>query len=534
MTVNEQSIGTAAPAVAVGPPLDLLVDLITGPRIDAMPHRAAQQAPDRYALRGPGGALTYRELDERVDHFAAALWYLLGRSGVVVAVASVLDPVFAVAYYGVARAGDVSVVANPLLPIPALEYALRASDAELAVVPPQAFGALAAVRDRLPALRHVVVTDRGDGVPADVPTVAELVAMGATLPAAPESPAGQHSVASILFTSGTTGAPKAVPLTHRNLIVNAAQTAYAQELTGSSVLLNYLPTFHTMHLNAAMCAVATQVLYVGGDVVGSIAAANEHGVTHYYSLPMRLAMLAAQPELGSLRLTTVTALLSGGSALPPATAATLCTALRRPVVQGYGLAEASPLTHFNSPDEPRAGSCGLPVAGTESRIVDIADRSVLAAGEVGELQVRGPQVMSGYLGTSTTDELDDAGWLSTGDVARMDADGYLYLVDRLKDVFKVDNFLVSPTELEAVVRQHPSVADCVVVDQPDPIHGALAAALLVLRDGGAADAVVEFVNDRVPYYMRLHRVLAVESIPRSRNGKVQRRELRTQLPATDH
>jgi long-chain acyl-CoA synthetase len=488
--------------IVTGPPLEVLADLMTGPRIDALPRRAARQAPDRRAI----GGLTYRELDERIDRFAAALGDLLGHSGAVVAVTSVLDPVFAVAYYGVARAGNVSVVVNPLLPGSALEYALRTSNAELAIVTPETAATLA--RDRLPALRHVILID----------SVTELAGRGA-----PEPSTTMDSVASILFTSGTTGAPKAVPLTHRNLIVNAAQTAHAQGLDGTSVMLNYLPTFHTMHLNAAVCAMATQVLYAGNDVLGSLAAADKHRVTHYYSLPMRLATLATHPNLG--RLTTVTALLSGGSALPPATASALATALGVPVVQGYGLAEASPLTHFNAPSEPRAGSCGRPVAGTESRIVDIANRSVLPLGEVGELQVRGPQVMSGYLGAPA--ELDEAGWLSTGDVGRLDADGFLYLVDRLRDVFKVDNFLVSPTELEGVVRQHPSVADCVVVDQPDPVHGALACALLVLRDNGVPDAVAEFVNDRVPYYMHLRHVRVVDSIPRSRNGKVQRRDLRT-------
>lgn len=520
MTAEPTTIA-ARQAVAAGPSSDVLTDLLTGPGIDALPRRAATAAPGRCAVRGQRGELTYGELDERVTRFAAALHDLLGRQGAVVAVASVLTADFAVAYYGVARAGDVSVVANPLLPTQALEYALRTSGAAVAVVTPEAWVGLRPVLDRLPALRHLVLTHRSDAVPSSVPTIADLVARDR--PPAPEPT--EHGVASILFTSGTTGAPKAVPLTHRNLLVNAAQTAQAQGVTDASVLLNHLPTFHTMHLNTAVCAVATQVLYEGGDVAGSVAAANHHGVTHYYSLPMRLATLAAHPGLSSLRLTTTTALLSGGSALPPALAARLSAALGVPVVQGYGLAEASPLTHFNAPSDPRSGSCGTPVAGTQSRIVHIEDRTVLPIGEVGELQVRGPQVMSGYLGGHDQSVLDDDGWLSTGDVARMDADGHLYLVDRLKDVFKVDNFLVSPTELEAIVREHPSVADCVVVDRPDPVHGATACALLVLRDGKPGD-VVRFVNGRVPYYLQLDEVVAVEAIPRSRNGKVQRRELR--------
>ena len=526
MTVEDTATVTARQAVAVGPSTDVLTDLLTGPGIDALPRRAAAVAPGRCALRGPRGELTYGDLDQRVTRFAAALHDLLGHRQAVVAVASVLAPEFAVAYYGVARAGGVSVVTNPLLPVPALQYALRTSGAELAVVPPEAWLGLQPVLADLPALRHLVLTHRSADVPSSVPTVADLVARDC--PAAPEPVA--HGTASILFTSGTTGAPKAVPLTHGNLLVNAAQTAHAQGVTGASVLLNYLPTFHTMHLNTAVCAAATQVLYEGSDVAGSIAVANRCEVTHYYSLPMRLAMLAGHPGLASMRLSTVAALLSGGSALPPALATRLSAALGLPVVQGYGLAEASPLTHFNAPEDPRSGSCGTPVAGTEARIVHIEDRTVAAVGEAGELQVRGPQVMSGYLGEPVTDVLDADGWLSTGDVARMDEDGHLYLVDRLKDVFKVDNFLVSPTELEAVIRQHPSVADCVVVDRPDPLHGAVACALLVLRADCPGD-VIRFVNGRVPYYLQLDEAIAVESIPRSRNGKVQRRELRDRFSA---
>jgi long-chain acyl-CoA synthetase len=266
-----------------------------------------------------------------------------------------------------------------------------------------------------------------------------------------------------------------------------------------------------------MCAAVPQILHTGDDVSGSVRAASRHRVTHYYTLPMRLNLLAADPRLASLTLPSARGLLSGGSALPPGTAAALSSQFGVPVVQGYGLAEASPLTHFNSLAEPRPGSCGRPVAGTECRIVR------------GEVQVRGPQVMAGYLGVSGDDTVDGQGWLSTGDIGRLDSDGHLFLVDRLKDVFKCDNYLVSPGELEELLRRHPAVADCAVADRRDDIRGAVACGLVVLRSQVDLGEIVRFVNTRVPHYMAVHALAAVEAIPRSPNGKISRRDVRDQV-----
>ena len=496
--------------------LDDIKDLVVEAGIGNLPSRAAAANPTAVAFRSAEGDrdLTYRELDEQVDRCAGGLRQRLGREGVVVAVAQVLDPVFAVAYYGIARAGNVSAVINPLLHTEGMVRLLRACGAEAAILTPEMAESLAPVRHEVPQLRDVMLT-------TDLPSDSAPVA------AEPD----WDSVASIVFTSGTTGAPKAVPLTHRNLAVNAAQTVHAQELDSSAVMFNYFPTFHTMHLNAAVLAGATQVLYQGPDVAGSLKVAERHGVTHYYSLPMRLAQLANEPSPAPR---TVRALLSGGSALAPHTAAELARRFGVPVVQGYGLAEASPLTHFNRFDDPRPGSCGRPVAGTECRVVDIDTREVLTAGEKGEVQIRGPQVMRGYLGQPATEELDEEGWFTTGDVGKIDTEGYLFLVDRIRDVFKCDNFLVSPTEIEAVLRQHPAVADCAVVDTPDEVSGATAYALVVLRDTNAQDrptpaAIQLAVNANLPSFMRLAHVEPVTEIPRTRHGKVLRREIRDQL-----
>jgi long-chain acyl-CoA synthetase len=522
---------SAPPSVADGGPLAPVAELLGGVRIDDLLRRAASAAPDRVALRAPNNELTYAELDTAVTRCAAALTALVGKAGAVVAVASVLDPVFAIAYYGTARSGNTSAILNPLLPGEALAHILNSSGARAAVVTPQVWERLRPIRHRLTEMRYPVLTERGDADGGDLPVLTELMDLVARNDAGAVA-TDPAEVACVLFTSGTTGAPKAVPLTHRNLTTNAAQTVDAQELRDTSVLLNYLPTFHTMHLNAGVCAAATHVLHHGDDVAASIEVANRYGATHYYSLPMRLSRLAADPRLPGLRLRTARALLSGGSALPPPTAAALAEQFGIPVVQGYGLAEASPLTHFNRLDDPRPGSCGRPVAGTQCRVVEVTSRAVLPVGEKGEIQLRGPQLMSGYLGQDATAEIDADGWFSTGDIGHFDADGHLYLTDRLKDVFKCDNFLVSPTEVESVLRRHPAVADCVVVDQADEFSGAVAYGLVVLRDPSAGtDAVLGFANERLPYFMHLRHLEPVESIPRSQNGKVQRRDLRDRVRA---
>ncbi|HWB38516.1 MAG TPA: AMP-binding protein, partial [Rugosimonospora sp.] len=248
-----------------------------------------------------------------------------------------------------------------------------------------------------------------------------------------------------------------------------------------------------------------------------------------YSLPVRLARLADGPALAGLRLETVAGILSGGSALPPPAARKLAAHFGIPVTQGYGLAETSPLTHTERLDAPRTGSVGPVVAGTECRVVDLDTRRPVAEGVRGEVQVRGPQVMRAYLDPALPTGIDAEGWLSTGDIGYLDADGYLFLVDRIKDVFKCDNEIVSPTELERLLDRHPVVRESVVVDHPDPHRGAVAHAFVVLADpAGSVDteAIRAAVNAEVPEYQHIRYLDVVPAIPRSPNGKVARRDIR--------
>ncbi|MFI0727705.1 AMP-binding protein [Streptomyces sp. NPDC021225] len=518
-------------------------------RLDGLPAEAARAHPTRPALVWDGNSgqtparretLDFAGLDLRVSRAADALRRLLppGRGGSsVVAVASVLHPDFAVAYYAAARCGNVVAVVNPLLREEALLHTLSVSEARLALVDAGLYARLAAVRDRLPALREVVLIGPAEpgATGPDVPRLDDVLEKRTLV--GPPGTVGPDDVVCVQFTSGTTGLPKAVRLTHRNLVVNAAQIAEAHRVDGGSVALNHLPTYHPMHLNSAVFAGATQVLCAAPDPLDAVAAANRHSATHFYSLPVRLARLAADPALDGLELTTVRQIASGGSALPVRDAARLAERFGVPVFQGYGLAETSPLTHSDDPARPAPGSVGRPVAGTECRVVDVERRTVSAPGEVGEVQVRGPQVMKGYLGGPDGTGLEDDGWFSTGDVGRIDEEGRLFLVDRLGDTFKCDNFLVAPAEVEQVLLDHELVREAVVFGLPDPARGALAAALVVLRPGAGgpeaiAEAIAAAVADRLPYYQRPHHIEVVEAIPRNANGKVRRRALRDALVHT--
>jgi long-chain acyl-CoA synthetase len=529
-------MATAEPTVLTdstmsGVPLETIAAQIGGPRIDDLLKRAAERAPDRPALRSPDGDLSYAELDERVTRCAAGLKAAVGSPDEVIAVAGTLDVAFAVAFFGIARSGNVSSVVNPYLTPDRLAHVLGTCAARYAIVSPQMYFRLVEVRHRLPVLEKIILTERAPDMgpeAAALPTLQDLIDGAPStvdLPGSREE--DRERVACLQFTSGTTGAAKAAQLTHFNLAVNAAQTAYAQQLTGSSVLFNYLPTFHLMHLTIAVHAAATLVVWRDEDIPASVDAANRYRATHYYSLPVRLSKLAVDPKLTHLEAPALRAILSGGSTLPPAAAIALSQHFGVPVVQGYGLAETSPSMHLGNLERPKLGSCGPLTPGAQSRIVDVDTGAVLPVGGRGEIQVRGPQLMRGYLGRSLSQDVDADGWFATGDVGYVDDEGYLYVVDRIKDTFKCDNWLVSPTEVERILLRHPAVADCVVLDYPDEFRGAVAYAIVVSNDPLASPAdLIEFTNSQVAYYEQLRHVELATSIPRSPTGKVERRALR--------
>lgn len=523
---------------------------LTYPRIplDGLLRRAAERNPDGAAVTTESATVTFAELDRHADRVAH---WLAGTPATVVGVANTLDPVFPATYYGTVRAGRTIALLNPFFGEAALAHVCAATGLQVAFVPTSVAELLLKIGDRLPELRTIVVTDAEDGV---VPGAA--IPLAVALEGVPEGPYESAApqvdeVACVQFTTGTTGRSKGVRLTHRNIVANAAQIALAHHLDGDSVTVNHLPLYHTMHLNSAMHAGASQVLCSLPDPVASLGVAARAGATHYYGLPARLTRLAADDRLGDASTEGVPAgprlkvVMSGGSALAPAAARRLRDALRVPVVQGYGLAELSPLACNQPLDaDPEPGAVGHPIPGTECRIVSLGGRTPVDVWSTGEIQLRGPQLMAGYLDDYEPSPVDADGWLTTGDVGYLDDTGGLHLVDRLSDVFKYDNELVSPSVVERILAEDPRVAECMVVDWPDPVHGAVVWAGVVLREipGGygdpsagipgvldVLDSVAERANARLGHADRIRRLEELDAVPRNPGGKPTRRELRKRL-----
>ncbi|MFF0885070.1 AMP-binding protein [Streptomyces sp. NPDC003456] len=514
--------------------------------VDGLLRSAAARDPEGIAVRTADTALTFGELDARADRIAAFVRRETGRRpGARVGVAGALDPVFAAAYHGVARAGATVVLINPLIGDDGLRHVVTESAAELVLAPSATAGRLAKLRGGLPRPLTLVVTDAPDGVVPDGCLPLDAV-LESGAPVAEDSGADLDAVACVQFTTGTTGRPKGVLLTHRNLVANARQTALAHGLGPASVTLNHLPLYHVMHLNSALDAGACQVLCQDPDPVVSLAVAAACGVTHYYGLPARLHRLAADARLPRLPRAArggerLTAVLSGGSALMPSAARVLGDALGVPVVQGYGMAELSPLTHFQRPGRHRPGAVGTPVPGTDCRLVDLTTRRPVGVRCTGEVQVKGPQLMAGYLGERPGAHLDQDGWFSTGDLGRVDEDGVLWLVDRVDDVFKYDNEIVSPSRVERVLATDPRVADCVVAGLPDGEHGGVVWAGVVLVPDAAAqepgtvaqtlESVAARANEHLAAFERVRVTEALDAVPRTPTGKPARRLVRDRLTA---
>ncbi|WP_331719229.1 class I adenylate-forming enzyme family protein [Streptomyces sp. NBC_00158] len=518
------------------------------PPLDGLLRRAALRDPAACAVRTAHGMRTYAELDARADRYAAYLEHALGRRGARVGIANTLDEEFAAAWYGTLRSGNTAVLLNPLVRAAGLRHMCEDARVEIAFVPTATAELLVKTADRLPLLRAVVVTDAPDGiVPADAVPLCVALDSAPRPASRPTEPFDPDTEACVQFTTGTTGRPKGVRLTHRNLVANAAQTAAAHHLDAGSVTLNNLPVYYPMHLNSAVYAGACQVLCPSPRPTAALALADRTGATHLYTLPARLHQLAADvrfaegPRGDGLphplpgRPERLTVVLSGGSALAPADARLLAERLGVPVLQGYGMVELSPLTHSQRPDgRTGTGTVGAPVPGTECRVAHPDTGVPLGPGETGQVQVRGPQLMAGYLGDDAP-PADADGWFSTGDAGRIGPDGELFLADRLDDVFSYDSELVSPTAVEAVLADDPRVEDCVVVGWPDPVHGALVWLGIVLADPAAPglldvlDSIVETANEQLAPHERIRRVEVLDAVPRTPAGKPERRSLRRGL-----
>jgi acyl-CoA synthetase (AMP-forming)/AMP-acid ligase II len=480
---------------------------------------------DRVCLvDGPSGrSLTGAQLRSAAAGLAAGLAARGIGKGDEVALFMPNLPEYAVCFHGVCAAGGVNTTVNPLYTPGELGHQLRDSGARLVItVAPFLETARAAAEGT--AAEEVFVVGEGYGAP----TLEELLGDPADAPEPGIDPA--EDLAVLPYSSGTTGLPKGVMLTHRNLVANLVQVQHALASTPDDVLIAVLPFFHiygqTVIMNLALRhggKVVTMPRFELDQFLGLIA---EHRVTRAYVVPPIALALAKHPAVDEADLSSLELIMSGAAPLGAELADQVEQRVGCPVMQGYGLTETSPVTHLVPPEHShgRGGKIGLPLPNTECRVVDPESGEDVAHGE---LWIRGPQVMKGYLNNpeATAATVDADGWLHTGDVAEVDEDGYFEIVDRLKELIKYKGFQVPPAELEKLLISHPQVSDAAVIGIPDEEAGELPKAFVVAGDDVSDFEIMEFVAERVSPQKRIRLLERVEEIPKSPSGKILRRVL---------
>ena len=488
----------------------------------------ADRWPDKPALiDGPSDrTITYGQLRGALRAMAAGLAARGFGKGDVFAIYSPNLPEYAIAFFGAAAAGGVVTTINPLYTPAELKRQLADSGARLLLTIPQ-FLDKARAGAAGTAVEEVFVFGEAEGATP----FAALLAPGP--PPAVVIDVREDLVA-LPYSSGTTGLPKGVMLTHYNLVANVVQTDRVERLTEREVFIGILPFYHIYGMVVIMSGVlrvgATVVTMPRFDVEQFLGLVQKHRVTMGYLVPPIVLALAKHPAVDDYDLSSLTDVLSGAAPLPESVARACAARNGISVRQGYGLTETSPVTHFTPRDgENRIASVGPAAPSTAFRIVDPATGRDVPTGEPGEVRVRGPQVMKGYLHDpeATRAMVDADGWLRTGDVGRADADGYLYVVDRVKELIKYKGQQVAPAELEAVVQAHPAVADAAVIPSPDAEAGEVPKAFVVVRPGAAVTAgeIIEHVAARVAPHKKVRRVEFIDAIPKVPSGKILRREL---------
>ena len=484
--------------------------------------------------------ISYRELDSLSDQFAGALAALDVKKGDKVALFLPNVPQFVITYFAVLKAGAVLTAISPLHKEREVTYQLNDSEAETIVALDSLYPIVKAVW-RKTKLKNAVVTSLTKYVSSKTPQ-APNVHTFQELMNEPVKPPNVHlnaqeDLAALQYTGGTTGTAKGAMLTHLNLVSNAV--AFASWIKGAAedTFLTALPLFHiygmTTSMNVPISLAAKMVLLPKFQPAAALETIQQHRVTVFCGVPTMYSVLLAEPDLGKFDLTSIRVCISGASPLPPQVQKRFAEVTGGFLAEGYGLTEASPVTHCNPVDKTkrkiRVGSIGLPLPDTDARIVDVeTGMKTLEAGETGELAIKGPQVMRGYWRKpeETTFVLSE-GWLLTGDIARMDVDGFFYITDRKKNLIKYKDYSVYPRELEDVLYEHPAVKLCAVVGKPTPVVGEVPKAFIVLKDGAkATDAeITAFVKDKVALYKIVREVEFRRKLPISAAGKVLRRML---------
>ena len=492
----------------------------------------ASSAPDRAALTFHGRPVTYAELDSAVDRATAVLQSAGVEPGDRVALVLGNVPEFVHVLYGTWRAGAVAVPLNVMLTPEEIGHIVRDSGATTVVAQMSFLPNVLAARELVPGVRTVLVIAGPPVPPGTISFEQEMQRAGTPRPA----DRSEDDLAVLQYTSGTTGRPKGAMLTARNLVANQEQmdAVPASRILEDDMVLAVLPLFHIYGLNVvlgtALRAGATVALLERFDPEETLLAIQHQRVTVLPGAPAMYSACLSLPEANPEAFASVRLALSGAAPLAPDVAEAFHVRFGVPILDSYGLTEAGPgVTTSATGEEIRPGSIGPPLPGVEVRVVDEEGNDV-EEDDPGEIVVRGPNVFSGYWRdeTATKEAFLEGGWLRTGDVAIRDEDGYLYLVDRKKDLIIVSGFNVYPVEVEDVLLRHEKVAEAGVIGIPDERTGEAVKAFVVLREGEEAtpEEILEFARTSLARFKLPREIEVMPSLPRHVTGKVLRRALR--------
>ncbi len=519
---------------------------------------SAVRFPDRPALVFLGARITYRQLNALADRFASALQGLGVGKGDRVALMLPNCPQFVIAFYGVLKAGAVVVATNPLYVEREVEHQLRDSEAKVMVTLTKFYPMVKNVRART-SLEHVVVTNikeqfppikrvlftllleakEGHRVPVeagpDTHWFADLMQRASGTPTPAEL--CPDDIAIYQYTGGTTGVPKGAMLTHFNLLANTIQTRkwFVQLVEGQEVMLGVIPFFHVYGLTVAMSmgiySGSTIVLLPRFDIKEVLKTIKGCRPTIFPGVPTMYVAINNHPDTGKYDLRSIKACISGAAPLPVEVQRRFEALTGGRLSEGYGLTEAAPVTHCNPIYGLRKeGSIGIPFPDVEARIMDIeTGQKEMPVGEIGELVVKAPQVMKEYrCYPEETAIALRGGWLYTGDIARMDEDGYFFVVDRKKDMILAGGFNIYPREMHELLDGHPKVKEAVAVGIPDAYRGETLKVYIVLKDGQTVsqEEIISYCREKLAKFKVPTAVEFRAELPKTLVGKVLRRVLR--------
>jgi acyl-CoA synthetase (AMP-forming)/AMP-acid ligase II len=473
-----------------------------------------------------GHGFTYGELAAAVRTVASALAERGLRKGDVLAIYAPNSPEYAVAFHAVVSLGGIVTTVNPAATSEELAYQLNDAGAAYLLTASESLDRAVAAAAQSP-VRELFVFGDIQGYTS----FSTLLVGAGVLSDVQIDPS--HDLAALPYSSGTTGLPKGVMQTHANLVANVAQLAGSQTVSEHDTLIGLVPFFHsyglTVLMNYALAVGATIVTLPRFEIEQFLQTVESYGVTFAPLAPPTMVTLAKHPAVDNFDLSRLQVIVSGGAPLGVDVTNACRTRVGCHVKQGFGLTEASPVTHIcpTGLAESKTGSIGQLLANTECRIVDPESAVELGPDQPGELWIRGPQIMKGYLNRPEATELaiTPDGWLRTGDLGFADSDGFFTIVDRLKEMIKYKAHQVAPAELEAMLLSHPAVADAAVIPSPNEETGEVPKAYVVLRGDATEDELMAYVAARVAPYKKIRRLEFIDQIPKSASGKILRRIL---------